>query len=87
MRDLVEFTLRSVLNDLDQLSIGVVEGRASVLFEVQVSDDDRDRLLADDRALLSSIQAVVSASSGQLRAVVDVIDPNAPTEQADQAEE
>lgn len=87
MRDLVDFTLRSVLNDLDQLSIGVVEGRASVLFEVHVSDADRDRLLADDRALLSSVQAVVSASSGQQRAVVDVVDPNAPTEQADQGEE
>lgn len=90
MRDLVDFTLRSVLDDLDQLSIGVVEGQSSVLFEVNVSDADRERLLADDRALLSSVQAVVSASSGKLRAVVDLVEPNASGgsgDSADQGEE
>lgn len=73
MQDLVGFTLRSIVEDPDQVRINVVEGAASVLFEVEVSDRDRSRLLADESALLQSVQAVLSASSGRQKAVLDLI--------------
>lgn len=75
MRDLVEFALRSVIDHPDQLVLNTVEGEASLLFEVELADSDRARLVADDRALLSSIQAVLSASSGRQKAVLDLRGP------------
>ncbi len=75
MLALVDFALRSVLLDPDQLQIQVVEGEATDLFEVRTSDADRQRLLADDRALMASVQVVVSAAAGRKRAVVDLIEP------------
>lgn len=77
MLDLVEFALKAVVDSPDQISIHTVEGKASLLFEVEVADDDRERLLADDRALLGSIQAVLSASSGRRKAVLDLLEPGA----------
>ena len=77
MLELVDFALKAVADSPDQVSINTVEGKASLLFEVEVADGDRERLLADDRALLGSIQAVLSASSGRQKAVLDLLEPGA----------
>jgi predicted RNA-binding protein YlqC (UPF0109 family) len=79
VRDLVEFALKSVVAQPDQVSVSVVEGSASLLFEVEVAEGDRQRLLAHDRALLGSVQAVLSASSGRQKAVLDLRGPSDAT--------
>ncbi len=81
MDGLVDFMIRSVATQPDQVSINTVEGDASVLFEVSLSDDDRARLLADDKSLLQSVQAVLSASSGRRRAVLELAGDAAPSDQ------
>lgn len=81
MRELVEFALKSVVTHPDQVSVSVVEGSASLLFEVDVAEDDRQRLLAHDRALLGSVQAVLSASSGRQKAVLDLRGPSSDSDE------
>ncbi len=85
MQPLVDFMLRSVATEPDQLAINPVEGKASVLYEVVLADADRDRLFADDKALLHSVQAVLSASSGRRRAIIEIVDELSPA--ADEATE
>lgn len=75
MRELVEFALKSVVDHPDQVAVSVVEGKSALLFEVDLAEDDRQRLLAHDRALLGSVQAVLSASSGRQKAVLDLRGP------------
>lgn len=82
MQGLIDFVLRSVAEHPDQVQVNSVEGKASMLFELDVADSDRARLLADERALLESIQVVVSASSGRRKAVIELLD-----HEADSAEE
>lgn len=78
MEQLVGFMLRSIATEPDAIGINVVEGKASVLYEVVVADADRARLFADDRALLRSVQAVLSASAGRRKAIIEIVDALSP---------
>ncbi|MCB9779171.1 MAG: hypothetical protein H6742_11460 [Alphaproteobacteria bacterium] len=77
MEQLVDFLLRSVATQPDDVRVNMVDGRASILFEVDVADADRERFLADDRALLQAMQAVLGASAGRKKAVLDLLEPGA----------
>lgn len=77
MEELVNFVLRSIAEHPDEVRVNTVEGKASVLFELDLADSDRARLVADERALLESVQAVVSASAGRRKAVIELLDHEA----------
>ena len=81
MKPLVDFVLGSIALHPDQVQVNAIEGQASILFEVSLHDEDKARLQADDRALLGAVQAVLSASSGRRKAVIDLIDAGASSEE------
>lgn len=81
MEGLVGFVLRSIAEQPDQVQVNTVEGKASVLYEVDLAESDRERLLADDSALLGAVQAVISASAGKRKAVLELLDHEAASDE------
>lgn len=73
MVELVDYMVRAVVSDGDAVQINVVEGDASTLIELELSDADRDLVLADDGALLNAMRQVLSASGGRNKAVLDLV--------------
>ncbi len=73
MQALVDYMVRAVAQDADAINVNAVEGDASLLLELDVSADDRARLLADDGALLQAMRQVLSAAGGQRKAVLDLV--------------
>ena len=73
MVELVDYMVRSVVADADAVRLNAVEGEASMLIELDVSDADRARLLADDAQLLHAMQQVLSAAGGRSKAVLELV--------------
>jgi predicted RNA-binding protein YlqC (UPF0109 family) len=65
--------VRSVAQHPDGIQINAVEGEASLLLELDVHEDDRVRLLADDGDLLAAMQQILGAAGGKRKAVLELI--------------
>ena len=73
MTELVSYVVGSLVEHPDDMTIEVIEGDASVLIELQVHDDDRQRLTANDGALIASIQQVLAIAGGDRKPVLDLV--------------
>ena len=78
MKALVEYLVRPFLQHPESLSISVIEGSASTLLEVRVHDNDFERVRGEDGENFQAIQQVVAASGGEVKPVVDLIEPGSP---------
>jgi len=73
MEALVDYMVRSVVRHPDAIQINAVEGEASLLLELDLHEEDRGRLLADDGDLLAAMQQVLGAAGGKRKAVLELI--------------
>lgn len=73
MQGLVDYMMRSVAKHPDDIVINAVEGDASLLLELDVHDDDRAALLAEDGDLLAAMQQILGAAGGKRKAVLELI--------------
>lgn len=85
MTELVSYVVKSIVGQPDEVQINEVAGEASVLIELDVADEDRARLTADDGALLASIQQVLAIAGGDRKPVLDLVSRDA-VEQPEVAE-
>ncbi len=76
MKDLVQFLIAPLVKHPDDVSINVVEGASSVLLELRVHDDDYDRVRGEDGHTFQAIQQVVAAAGGDVKPVVDLMEPD-----------
>jgi len=77
VQELVDYMVRSVVNHPDAISLNVIEGDASVLFELDVHDDDRVRLSAGEDSLMDAMRQILAASDGNRRGVLEFVGGNA----------
>ncbi len=77
MTSLVTFLARGVVSQPDAVSVNAVEGEASVVYELAVAPQDIAAVRGPEGATLSAIRAVVSASAGRRKAVVELVDGSA----------
>ena len=85
MTELVSYVVKSIVGQPDEVKINEVSGDASVLIELEVAEEDRARLKADDGALLASIQQVLAIAGGDRKPVLDLVsrDAEEPAEAAE----
>ena len=73
MQGLVDYMVRSIAQHPDSIAIAAHEGEASLLLELDVHPEDRDRLQADDGALLDAMKQILTAAGGKRKAVLDLV--------------
>ena len=73
MEQLVDYLVRSVVTHGDDVSLTVTEGDASVFFELDVHEDDRERLTAGDQSLLDAMRQIFAASDDSRRGVLELV--------------
>jgi len=71
--ELVDYMVRAWAQDSDAFNVNAVEGDASLLLELDLSEADRERVLADNGALLHAMQQVLGAAGGRRKAVLDLV--------------
>lgn len=76
MRELVEFLVRPLVSDADAVSVSVVEGSASLLIELRVSEDDLDHFRGEGDADFQAVQQVLAAAGGRRKPILELVDPS-----------
>lgn len=77
MTALVGFLVKSIVRNPDAVQVNAVEGEASTLLELHVHADDVGRVNGPDGETLRAIRTVLSASAGQRKVMLELIDPSA----------
>lgn len=77
MTELVSFLVRGIVSRPDAVRVNVVEGEASILLELLVDPVDVARIKGPEGETLRAIRTVLSASAGQRKAVLELIEPSA----------
>jgi len=73
MEGLVDYMVRSIARHPDSIQLSAHEGDASLLLELEVHPEDRDRLQDNDGELLSAMKQVLVAAGGKRKAVLDLV--------------
>ncbi len=76
MQALLRHLVQGIVKNPSAVEIREVEGEASVLYELSVADADRDSVHGPDGETLRAIRTVLSASSGDRRAVLELVEPD-----------
>lgn len=75
MQSLVEYVVKPLVSNPDEVSVEVIEGDASVILELRVAADDMDAVRGDDGIRLRDIQQVLSIAGGDRKPVLELIEP------------
>ena len=77
MQDLVFHLVKPLVSHPDDVKVQLVEGEATVMLEMSVHADDRERVLGENGRTLRSIRNVLSAAAGRRKATLDLVDEHA----------
>lgn len=76
MRELVEFLVRSLVENPDQVEVEEFEEDGDLILEVSVADEDLGRVIGRGGRIANAIRTVARAagSRDERRVVVDILD-------------
>jgi len=74
MKDLVQHLVQPIVAHPDDVNVHVVDGEATVILEMTVHADDRERVEGENGRTLRAIRNVISAAAGRRKATLDLVD-------------
>ena len=75
MEQLLRHLVKGLVKSPDAVEIRAVEGDASVVYELTVAPADVESVKGPQGETLRSLRTVLSASSGDRRAVLELLEP------------
>jgi predicted RNA-binding protein YlqC (UPF0109 family) len=75
VKELIEYIARSLVDHPDQVKVTQVEGEQSVIFELQVAQEDMGKIIGKEGRIANAIRTLlkVSAAREGKRAVLEII--------------
>ena len=75
-KELVEFLVKSLVDEPDQVSVSVVEGSKSTILELRVAENDIGKVIGKQGRIAKAIRTILAASSakGGKHAVLEILD-------------
>ncbi|MBO8435522.1 MAG: KH domain-containing protein [Spirochaetes bacterium] len=75
-KELVEFMVRSLVDQPDEVSVNVIEGEKSTILELHVADGDVGKVIGKQGRIAKAIRTILSASATRdgKRAVLEILD-------------
>ena len=76
MKDLVEYMVKALVDNPEQVSVSEVEGEQSVIYEVRVAADDMGKVIGKQGRIARAIRTIVKAAcvKGGKKAVVEILE-------------
>ena len=76
MRDLVEFLVRSLVDDPDAVEVEEFDEDGDLVLEVTVADEDLGRVIGRGGRVANALRTVIKAAAtrDQKRAMVEILD-------------
>jgi predicted RNA-binding protein YlqC (UPF0109 family) len=75
VKELIEYIARSLVDHPEQVKVQQVEGEQSVIFELQVAQDDMGKIIGKEGRIANAIRTLlkVAAAREGKRAVLEII--------------
>ena len=75
-KELIEFIVRSLVDEPDQVTVNVIEGEKSTILELHVAESDIGKVIGKQGRIAKAIRTILSASAtkGGKRAVLGIFD-------------
>jgi predicted RNA-binding protein YlqC (UPF0109 family) len=75
VKELIEYIARSLVDHPEQVKVRQVEGETSVIFELQVAQDDMGKIIGKEGRIANAIRTLlkVAAAREGKRAVLEII--------------
>lgn len=75
MKELIEYIARSLVDHPEQVKVTQVEGEQSIIFELQVAQDDMGKIIGKEGRIANAIRTLlkVAAAREGKRAVLEII--------------
>lgn len=75
MKELIEYIARSLVDNPDQVKVRQVDGEASVVFELQVAQEDMGKIIGKEGRIANAMRTLlkVAAAREGKRAVLEII--------------
>lgn len=77
MEELVAFLARGLVSHPDEVRVSAITGETVLIVELHVHPSDVARIEGPDGRTLRAIRQVLAASSGQRKAMLELVDPRA----------
>ncbi|MCS7241761.1 KH domain-containing protein [Candidatus Caldatribacterium sp.] len=76
MKELLEFLVRSLVDEPDKVSVTEVKGERSVVYEVRVSPGDTGKIIGKQGRVAKALRTIVKAASAKsgTKAVVEILE-------------
>ena len=62
MQDLVEYLVKALVDEPDQVEVKEVKGERTVIYEVKVAPDDTGRVIGKEGRIAQALRTVVKAA-------------------------
>jgi predicted RNA-binding protein YlqC (UPF0109 family) len=75
-KDLVEYIVKSLVEDVSQVQLNVVEGEKSTIIELRVAPDDIGKVIGKHGRIAKAIRTVLQAATAKSgkRTVLEILD-------------
>jgi hypothetical protein len=75
VKELIEYIARSLVDHPEQVKVTQVEGEQSIIFELQVAQDDMGKIIGKEWRIANAIRTLlkVAAAREGKRAVLEII--------------
>ena len=75
-KELVEFMVRSLVDQPEEVSVNVIEGEKSTILELHVAEGDVGKVIGKQGRISKAIRTILSASATRdgKRAVLEILD-------------
>lgn len=72
MKELVEYLVKSLVEDSDQVSITETEGENITIIEVRVAESDMGKVIGKEGKIANAIRTVAKAAAGKAQKRINV---------------
>ncbi len=75
-KELVEFMVKSLVDQPDEVTVNVIEGEKSTILELHVAEGDVGKVIGKQGRIAKAIRTILSASATRdgKRAVLEILD-------------
>ncbi|WP_017872192.1 MULTISPECIES: KH domain-containing protein [Candidatus Caldatribacterium] len=76
MKELLEFLVRSLVDEPEKVSVTEVKGEKSVVYEVRVAPSDTGKIIGKQGRVARALRTIVKAASAKrgTKAVVEILE-------------
>ncbi len=72
MRELVEYMVKALVDNPDQVTVHAVDGEVSTIFEVRVAPEDMGKIIGRQGRIANALRTIVKAAAMKSKRKVSV---------------